>query len=134
MRERFGKHLQVSASKGFFTQDSLHSPNDEAEEKAFLISQYVDHDETCRETLRLFLEPYAKCPRNFALDTLALGGIYLAGGILAKNLPHIDSEAFRQHFEENDRHPEILRTIPIRVISNYDVTLLGATFAATLPE
>jgi glucokinase len=119
--------------KGSLPKTRFTGQIDEAEEKASLISQYVDRDETCRETFRLFLELYAKCARNFALDTLALGGIYLAGGILAKNLPHIDQEVFRQHFEENDRHPEILRAIPIQVISNYDVSLWGAAFAASLP-
>ena len=107
---------------------------DETEEKAPLISQYVDRDKTCREAFRLFLELYAKCARNFALDTLALGGVYLAGGILAKNLSYIDKEVFRQHFEENDRHPEILQVIPIQVVTNYDVSLLGAAFAASLEE
>ena len=47
---------------------------DATEEEALLLSQYVDQDETCKEAFRLFLELYAKCARNFALDTLALGG------------------------------------------------------------
>jgi len=105
---------------------------DRAQEKAPLISQYISQDETCRETFRLFLQIYAKCARNFALDTLALGGIYLAGGILAKNLSHLDAELFRDHFEENDRHREILQRIPIRVVTNYDVSLYGAALAASL--
>jgi len=119
--------------KGSLPETRFTRQIDEAEEKAPFISQYVDQDKTCREVFRLFLELYAKCARNFALDTLSLGGIYLAGGILAKNLSHIDREVFRQHFEANDRHPEILRAIPIRVITNYDVSLLGAAFAASLP-
>ena len=53
---------------------------------------------------------------------------------IMEGLPlHIDRKVFRQHFEENDRHPEILQAIPIRVINNYDVSLLGAAFAASLP-
>ncbi|MDH7499295.1 MAG: glucokinase [candidate division NC10 bacterium] len=105
---------------------------DRAREKAPLISRYSRQDETCRETFRLFLEILAKCARNFALDTLALGGIYLAGGILAKNLSHLEPELFRNHFEDNDRHLEILQGIPIRVVTNYDVSLYGAALAATL--
>jgi len=40
---------------------------------------------------------------------------------IMEGLPlHIDRKVFRQHFEENDRHPEILQAIPIRVINNYE--------------
>jgi glucokinase len=105
-----------------------------AKDKAPLISQHLDQDDTCREAFRLFLQLYAKCARNFALDTLALGGVYLAGGILARNILHIQAEPFRDHFEENDRHREILRRIPIQVVANYDVSLYGAALAASLPE
>ena len=105
---------------------------DRAEEKALLISQHIPQDETCRETFHLLLQLMAKCARNFALDTLALGGIFLAGGILAKNIPHLRTDLFRQSFEENDRHREILQQIPIKVVTNYDVSLYGAAFAATL--
>jgi len=105
-----------------------------AKEKAPLISQYISQDDTCRQTFHLFLQLYAKCARNFALDTFALGGIYLAGGILAKNLPHLQADLFRQHFEENDRHRGILQRIPIRVVANYDVSLYGAALAAGLQE
>jgi glucokinase len=128
--ERIYRFLREKAS---LPETSFTRQIDEAREKAPLISQYVDQNKTCREAFHLFLELYAKCARNFALDTLSLGGIYLAGGILAKNLSHIDRKVFRQHFEENDRHPEILQAIPIRVINNYDVSLLGAAFAASLP-
>jgi glucokinase len=61
------------------------------------------------------------------------GRIYLAGGIPAKNLSQIQTEVFRQHFEENDRHREMLQAIPIWVITNYDVSPFGAAFAASLP-
>ena len=72
------------------------------------------------------------CP-EFCPGYPRVGGIYLAGGILAKNLSHIQTEVFRQHFEENDRHRDILQAIPIWVITNYDVSLFGAAFAASLP-
>ena len=107
---------------------------DRAKEKAPLISRYISQDDTCGETFRLFLQLYAKCARNFALDTFSLGGIYLAGGILTKNISHLKADLFRQDFEENDRHREILQKIPIRVVTNYDVSLYGAALAASLPE
>jgi glucokinase len=53
---------------------------------------------------------------------------------LARNILHIQAEPFRDHFEENDRHREILRRIPIQVVANYDVSLYGAALAASLPE
>jgi glucokinase len=107
---------------------------DGAREKAQLISQFAAQDETCRETFHLFIQLYAKCARNFALEALALGGVYLAGGILVKNAHHLSPDLFRRHFEENDRHKELLQKIPIKVLVNYDVSLYGAVFAASLHE
>jgi glucokinase len=99
---------------------------DEAREKAPLISQYVGQDETCREAFRCF-----------SIYTPSVPGIspwipFPGGNLPGGRHPGQEPLPYR-HFEENDRHPEILQAIPIRVINNYDVSLLGAAFAASLP-
>ena len=107
---------------------------DEAREKAQLISQFASQDKTCRKAFHLFFQLYAKCARKFALEALALGGVYLAGGILVKDAHHLCPELFRRHFEENDRHEERLQSIPIKVVINCAVSLYGAAFAASPQE
>lgn len=98
--------------------------------KAPLLSKYKNQDETCKETLRLFTRFYAKCAKNFVLDTLAYGGLYIAGGIAAKNKEIFTSREFTDEFENAYRRNDFLKTIPINIIINYDVSLYGACYAA----
>lgn len=104
---------------------------DAALEKAPLISKYRTVDETCHEVFQWYLLFYARCAKNFVFDTLATGGIYLAGGIAAKNKEIFQSTEFIQTFENTFRRPDVLKQTPIYVIVNYDVSLYGACLAAT---
>jgi len=103
---------------------------DNSDSKAPLISKYKNEDEICKKTFSLFTKFYARCAKNFVLDTLALGGIYIAGGIAAKNKEIFTSKDFFDEFENAYRRSEIMKKIPISVIVNYDVSLIGACFAA----
>lgn len=103
---------------------------DNLSEKASLISKYKEVDETCAETFRLFARFYGRCAKNFVLDTLATGGLYIAGGIAAKNKEIFASNEFFDEFEDAYRRTEILKEVPVYVIVNYDVGLYGSCFAA----
>jgi len=76
-----------------------------------------------------FIQFYARCAKNFALDGLTTGGVIIAGGIAAKN-PHLFGKDFIKEFTKSKTQRHILEKIPIKVITNYDVSLLGAAFAA----
>ena len=102
----------------------------EAQDKAPLISRYKDLDETCKETFQLFAKFYARCAKNFVLDSLATGGLYIAGGIATKNLDLFTSKNFIDEFEKSHQRENILKQTPIYIITNYDVSLYGACFAA----
>ncbi len=99
-------------------------------DKAALISKYKNLDKTCKETFHLFTKFYARCAKNFVLDTLARGGLYIAGGIAAKNKEIFTSKEFNKEFENAYNRDDLLKKIPISVIVNYDVSLYGACYAA----
>ena len=103
---------------------------DQSAHKTPLISQYRNIDETCRETFRLFTKFYGRCAKNFVLDSLAMDGLYIAGGIASKNKEIFKSKEFLDEFENAHQRSEILQKTPIFVIANYDVSLYGACFAA----
>jgi len=103
---------------------------DQADEKPVLISKYKDIDETCKKTFQLFSMFYGRCAKNFVLDTLAKGGLYIAGGIASKNKEIFSWPEFRTEFENTYKRTDILRNTPVYVIVNYDVSLYGACFAA----
>ncbi len=81
-----------------------------------------------KRTMELFTHYFARCARNFALDTLSQKGVFLAGGIIAKNAKIIRDE-FMKHFTHHDTHSKLLSEIPVILITNYSVSLKGACFA-----
>jgi glucokinase len=105
------------------------------EEKAVLISKNALTDDACRKTLEMFTRFYARALRNMALSILARGGMYIAGGIAAKNLSFFQDKKFMEEFETNHDQRKILKEIPVFVITNYNVSLFGAAnVAANFPE
>ncbi len=101
-------------------QASIHGPRPDEIFK----SRFLDH--YCWETFEWYTIFYARCAKNFALDALALGGIYIAGGIAAKNLELFKLPAFKQEFFNCGKQAELIKQIPIYVITDYNVSLYGA--------
>ena len=83
-------------------------------------------DQYAKKTYNLYTSLYARCIKNFALDTLAVGGIYIAGGIAAKNIELFEQERFTKEFVNCGKQMELLQEIPIHVITDYNVSLYGA--------
>jgi len=77
-------------------------------------------------TAQLYTTFYARCAKNFSLDALALGGIYIAGGIASHNLDLFKQAAFLEEFISCGKHKELLQQIPIYIITDYNVSLYGA--------
>jgi glucokinase len=105
---------------------------DESGDKTPLIAGYRNRDAACREAFRLYTTYYARCAKNFVLDTLASGGLYIAGGVAAKNPEIFKTKEFIKEFENAYKQTEILKTIPIYVILNHNIGLYGSCFAACL--
>ena len=67
---------------------------------------------------------------NMALRTLARGGVFLAGGIAGKNVHYFTDGRFVRAFTRKGRFAPLLAEIPVDVIVNAKVGLLGAAEAA----
>ncbi|MBN1322461.1 MAG: glucokinase [Methanotrichaceae archaeon] len=100
--------------------------------KAALISKHRFEDDLCREAFSVYARCYARCAKNFVLDCLATGGLYIAGGIAAKNADIFLSSEFHEEFLKAEKQRSLLERTPIHVILNYDVSLYGACHAATI--
>jgi glucokinase len=103
---------------------------DKSDNKPVSISEYKEKDEICNKTFELFTRFYARCAKNLALDSIATGGVYMAGGIAAKNMDIFPSNNFLNEFKNSKTRQNILNKIPIYIIINYDVSIFGACFAA----
>jgi len=103
---------------------------EKAEDRAASISMNKDEDRIARKTFELYAKYYGRCAKNYVLDTLATGGLYIAGGIAPKNLEIFVSENFQNEFLKAEKQRQILERTPIYAIVNYDVSLYGACNAA----
>jgi glucokinase len=85
---------------------------------------------TCVATLNLWIEIYGSEAGNFALRTLARGGIYVAGGIAVKVLPKFKDGRFVAAVRHKEKLEDFLSKIPVKVVLNENCPLMGAAFVA----
>lgn len=87
-------------------------------------------DRLCEQTMQMFVEAYGAEAGNLALKLLPYGGLYVAGGIAAKNLPLIKEGSFLHAFTNKGRMSSLLENVPVHVILNPQVGLIGAALSA----
>jgi glucokinase len=80
------------------------------------------------ETLAWAAKFYGRVCRDYALDVLALGGLYIAGGVAARNPEILTHENFRNEFLNSPTMGHLLANIPVFLIDNQDSGLWGAGF------
>lgn len=83
-----------------------------------------------RMALDLFLSAFGAFVGNMALAALPRGGIYVAGGIAAKIAAQMQQGCFLPAFGNKGRYAEFLASIPLHIVTNPQVGLLGANLAA----
>ncbi len=99
-----------------------------------IIAQYEDTDPLSQKTFEFFARFTARCAKNLALDALARGGVYLAGGITAKNIQVFQGKVFKEEFIHSKNMTEVLGQIPVYALTNYEVSLYGAARALLLEK
>ena len=82
--------------------------------------------ETHPETLEWASRFYGRVCRNFALETMAFGGVYIAGGVAAKNPQLVKSKVFRTEFHHSFVHRKVLEIMPVFLNDNEESGLWGA--------
>ena len=82
--------------------------------------------ELCVATLNTFVSILAAEASNLALKVLATGGVYIGGGIPPRILSYLQNNQFMQAFTHKGRLTPLLTQMPVHVILNPKVALLGA--------
>jgi glucokinase len=102
-------------------------------EKPGLLARRADEDPHCAAIMRLFVKMYGRFAANVAITFIPTAGLYLAGGIAAKN-EHwfLRGDAFMKSFllACKPKMRALLGTIPVYIIKDYSVSLAGAANAA----
>ncbi len=88
-------------------------------------------DRLCEQTLQMFVEAYGAEAGNLALKLLPYGGLYVAGGIAAKILALIQEGSFLRAFGQKGRVSPLLERVPVHVVLNPQVGLIGAAICAS---
>ncbi|NKN33701.1 glucokinase [Marichromatium bheemlicum] len=86
-------------------------------------------DACCAEAMALFFRLYGREAGDLALKQMALGGVYLGGGIAPRNLEALRASAFLDAFLDKGRMRGLMQRMPVRVILQPQVALLGAARA-----
>ncbi|GAB4374695.1 MAG: glucokinase [Elainellaceae cyanobacterium] len=94
------------------------------------IAAATEGDRLCKQTMELFVDLYGAEAGNLALKLLPYGGLYIAGGIAAKNLALMKSGIFLKSMLDKGRMRPLMERVPVHVILNQDVGLLGAGLTA----
>jgi glucokinase len=87
-------------------------------------------DPRCVRALEMFVDIYGAEAGNLALKMLALGGVYVGGGVAPKILPMLRDGRFARAFSDKGRMAKMLSGIEIRVSLNENAALLGAAYCA----
>src|SRR5437867_487207 len=88
----------------------------------------------CSEALDLFVALYGAESGNLALKVMATGGVFIGGGIAPKILARLRGPGFVRAFVAKGRMRPLLEAMPVRVILNDRLALLGAARYAASEE
>jgi glucokinase len=80
----------------------------------------------CEQSVDIFVSIYGAEAGNLALKMLATGGVFLAGGIAPKILAKLKEPFFMQAFLDKGRMRPVLEAMPVQVVMNDKIALLGA--------
>ena len=87
-------------------------------------------DSLAARALDRFASVFGAAAGDVALLSLPRGGVYVAGGIAPKVLDARRASAFVDAFVDKGPHSALMRTIPVRLVTEPSVGLLGAALIA----
>lgn len=82
------------------------------------------------QTTKWYARFYGRACRNWALALMAHGGLFIAGGIAAKNPMFVNVPEFLEEFHNTHVYSDFLHSVPIKLNANEESGLLGAGFYA----
>ncbi|WP_075356601.1 glucokinase [Desulfovibrio sp. DV] len=81
-------------------------------------------------TTAFFARFYGRATRDFALTMLPTGGMFISGGVAAKNPLLVDHPEFAREFRASPTYGAYLERIPVRLVRDENVGLYGAAAIA----
>jgi glucokinase len=128
----FHTYQFLKGSKKFGLEPSWLSEKMKGEDPAEVISETarLKKNKLCVKALDLFTSIYGAAAGNLALQVMAVGGVFIGGGIAPKIIWKLIDGTFMKAFKDKGRLSRIVSQIPVRVIMNERTALLGAASRA----
>ncbi|MGH7726125.1 MAG: glucokinase [Candidatus Eiseniibacteriota bacterium] len=141
LSDRFGGHVsweRVVSGPGLSNIYEFLRDTGRAQEPAWLAAERASGDpnvaiaqadgkaEIATLATDLFVDAYGAEAGNLALQVLATGGVYVAGGIAPKMRERLSDGRFLAAFRDKGRLGPLLARIPVRLVLNERTALLGA--------
>jgi len=87
-------------------------------------------DPLAARALDIFLACYGALAGDHALNVMARGGVYIAGGIARQVLDRLQAGGFLAAFHAKGAHAQLMRKMPVHVVTTERLGLLGAALLA----
>lgn len=87
-------------------------------------------DPHAQEAVRMFTAWLGRFAGDVALIYGALGGVFIAGGVVPNLLPKFEADRFLSAFADKGRMHGLLERIPVYIVTDDHAGLLGAAVAA----
>lgn len=100
------------------------------EAPAALSARARDGDSRCRAALDLFFAALGSEAGDLALRAMALGGVYVAGGIAARLVDELCRSDFGRWFTAKGSFRTLLESVPVHVVVDERLALQGAAARA----
>ena len=97
---------------------------------AIILSAMDLHDPLACRALDLFIEVYGAAAGDQALAVIARGGVYIAGGIAPRIAARLQHGRFLEAFRAKGAFSDLMAEIPVQIVMNDRLGLLGATALA----
>lgn len=113
-----------------FLREQAAAPEPALEPPAITARALQDRASLAAQALSIFVRCYGSFAGDMALAYLARGGVYICGGIAAKLASRFAEGDFIEAFNHKGRHRALAASMPVRLVTNESLGLLGAALAA----
>lgn len=132
----FADFLIQATGEAYVRYDSVLSGSGLEQLHRFLAGEALTAAQISRQlaadspTTALFARFYGRAARDYALTMLPAGGVYISGGVAAKNPLLVAHPEFAREFRASPTYAPFLEHIPVRLVRDADVGLFGAAAIA----
>ncbi len=132
LRDREFAHESADIAEAIATWEKQTGLQTKTVDPAAVIAKAAaeERDRICQKAMEIFISAYGAEAGNLALKLLPYGGLYVAGGIAGKNLSLMKLGPFMQAFSHKGRVSPLLDKVPVHIVLNPQVGLIGAALRA----